>query len=219
MRGKTAALWAEQDRHEGDRARLFRSVGRAIDTMVGPAPAVRRVLYPGSFVDVAPSFVWPSVTYVDTDRRAAAFFGDRIGVRAIIAANTDEAWAAAATTAFVHGDYATELGLARGRYDLLISLYAGPVSLRCIEYLGVGGLLLVNPSHGDVALAALDARYRLVAVVRSGSYSVSTDDLDSYLVPKRPSGAPRQTVESVLARGRGIAYTRSPFAYLFRRIS
>ena len=37
-----------------------------------------RALYPGSYVDLAPSFVWPSVTYVDTDRRAAQFFADEV---------------------------------------------------------------------------------------------------------------------------------------------
>jgi hypothetical protein len=39
-----------------------------------------RVLYPGSFVDVAASFVFPAVTYVDSDGRAAKFFDDVEGV-------------------------------------------------------------------------------------------------------------------------------------------
>ncbi|MEZ5217710.1 MAG: hypothetical protein R2715_14270 [Ilumatobacteraceae bacterium] len=40
-----------------------------------------RVLYPGSFVDVTASFVFPAVTYVDVDRRTAKFFADREGHR------------------------------------------------------------------------------------------------------------------------------------------
>ena len=43
-----------------------------------------RVLYPGSYVDVAASFVFSNVTYVDMDRRANRFFGDADGVREII---------------------------------------------------------------------------------------------------------------------------------------
>ena len=35
---------------------------------------VGRALYPGSFVHVTPSFVIPEVVYVDSDKRAAAFF-------------------------------------------------------------------------------------------------------------------------------------------------
>lgn len=56
----TRKLWSEQDRHEGDRHRLFAAVADAV--------SARTVLYPGSFVDIAPSVVWPLVTYVDTDR-------------------------------------------------------------------------------------------------------------------------------------------------------
>ncbi len=44
---------------------------------------------------------------------------------------------------------------------------------------------------------------------------VRGSDLDSFLVPNRPAGL---TVESILASGRGIAYTKSPFAYLLRRV-
>lgn len=42
------------------------------------------VLYPGSYVDIAASFVFPSVTYVDIDARAARFFSDSNGVDEII---------------------------------------------------------------------------------------------------------------------------------------
>lgn len=42
-----------------------------------------------------------------------------------------------------------------------------------------------------------------------------TSDLDSYLVPKQPIDV---TVDLVRQRGRGIAHTKSPFAYVFERI-
>ena len=59
---RTRQMWEKQDQHRGDRHRLFTAVAEALDA--------GRVLYPGSYVDIAPSFVWPSVTYVDIDRRA-----------------------------------------------------------------------------------------------------------------------------------------------------
>ena len=76
----------------------------------------------------------------------------------------------------------------------------------------------MNPSHGDAAMASIDDRYRLSAVVtaRDGGYQVRTSDLDTYLVAKRPLDV---TAELLHERGRGIAYTRSPFAYLFERIT
>lgn len=61
VRELTTTLWAKQNQHDGDRWRLFTAVGDAI--------GAERVLYPGSFVDVAAPFVFPSVTYVDADRR------------------------------------------------------------------------------------------------------------------------------------------------------
>ncbi|REK35442.1 MAG: hypothetical protein DWQ20_06195, partial [Actinobacteria bacterium] len=81
-----------------------------------------------------------------------------------------------------------------------------------------GAHLLVNPSHGDAAMASLDPRYELAAVVnsRSGSYQVSTDSLDTYLQPKKETSL---TPDLIRDRQRGIAYTKSPVAYLFRRIT
>jgi hypothetical protein len=75
----------------------------------------------------------------------------------------------------------------------------------------------VNPSHGDAAMASIDDRYSLKAAVahRSGEYSVSESHLDSYLNPKKPIGL---TPEYLHDFGRGIAYTKSPFAYLFERV-
>lgn len=207
-RARTFELWARQDQHEGDRWRLFRAVAEAIEA--------RSILYPGSFVDVAPSFVFPSVTYVDSDRRAAAFFADREGVLEIIARHAGAP--EHPEVRFIHADYTSDLGLPEGGFDLLVSLYAGFVSEHCTRYLRVGGALLVNPSHGDAAMASIDARYELEGVVlsRAGRYRVSRASLDSYLLPKK-SGV--EVTRDLLHRtGRGIPYTKSPFAYLFRRI-
>lgn len=204
MKPTTESLWAEQDRHPGDRLRLF----SAVADYVGDHP----VLYPGSFVDVAPSFVFDEVTYVDNDRRAASFFTDDGGVDEIIARLRTRP--GRARWSFVAADYRTDLDVTA--VGLLVSLYAGLISEHCTRYLQPGGWLLANPSHGDVALASLDPRYSLGAVVtvRSGRYSIIDTDLDDYLRPKRQIDL---NPELIRERGRGIAYTKSPFAYLFRR--
>ncbi len=195
-----------QDRHPGDRQRLFAAVAAAF-----PAD---QVLYAGSFVDVAASFAWPSVTYVDVDARAERFFADQSGVEGLIAAHAADG--SGREVRFLRGDYSVGLPLEPETFDLLISLYAGFVSEHCTRYLRVGGHLLVNSSHGDAAMASIDPRYRLVAVVmsRSSEYAVSTRELGSYLVPKSPEPVTRERLHDT---GRGIAYTRSPFAYVFER--
>lgn len=136
--GLTRRLWEEQNRHPGDRLRLFRAVG----DFTGDTP----VLYPGSFVDLAPSFVFDSVTYVDNDRQAARFFSDATGVNEIISRH--RLHPSEADWRFIPADYQTELDLPDQSVGLLVSLYAGFVSEHCTRYLRSGGWLLVNPSHG-----------------------------------------------------------------------
>lgn len=208
MQSTTEQLWALQDRHQGDRLRLFSAVADAV-------PA-EHVLYPGSFVDVAASFVFGSVTYVDSDRRAARFFADSTGVMEIVGAHRRQG--DVPVVEFVAGDYQSVLDIDDESVDLLVSLYAGFVSEYCTRYLRVGGHLLVNPSHGDAALASIDPRYRLAGVVKTlpaNRYRVDTDALDTYLVPKR---SVELTSEMLHQLGRGIGYTRSAFAYLFERV-
>lgn len=206
MTDKTQTLWEKQDRHKGDRWRLFQAVSATV-------PA-RNVLYAGSYVDVAASFVYDDVTYVDMDKRAAAFFADTEGVKRIICGHGGNAHG---QVAFLHSDYRS-LDLKDETFDLLVSLYAGFISDACGHLLRVGGVLLVNSSHGDAALAALDPRFALSAVVTvSGDrYGVTDRNLDSYMVPKKPQLI---TQDRIKASGRGIAYTKSPFAYLFKRIA
>ncbi len=174
------------------------------------------MLYPGSYVDIAPSFVFPSVTYVDTDARAADFFADERGVLEVIASHARAP--ADPEVAFRHADYRSDLRLPEASFDLLVSLYAGFISEHCARYLRIGGTLLANPSHGDVAMASIDPRFRLAGVIlaRAGDYRVATSNLDDYLVQKSPMALSPGLLHE---RGRGVAYTESAFAYLFERVS
>lgn len=205
---RTRRLWEKQLSSVGDRRGLFGAVADAIGATA--------VLYPGSYVDLTPSLIWASVTYVDTDRRANQFFSDDVGVTELLTEMGTEA--DGPDVRFIHADYSSDLPLADESFDLLISLYAGFISEHCTKHLRVGGFLLVNSSHGDAAMSSIDPRYRLSgAVVAEGDhYLVDTDALESYLVPKRDIDV---TADLLHATGRGVAYTRSPFAYLFERLN
>ncbi len=174
--------------------------------------APRRALYPGCYVDLSPSSAIPEVTYVDVDRRAAAFFANGDLVRAEIPGRTVPG--AGTAVEFLAADYTTALAVPDEGFDLLISLYAGPVWENCRRYLKPGGLLLANASHGDASLAALDPTLRLEAAVtnRGETYLLDTEGLDRYLVPKKPDA---NRPELIRAAGRGVAYTRPAFAYVF----
>ena len=205
-----ADFHADYDAHPDDRIRLF----GAVDGFVNPAA----VLYPGSYVDIAPSVFFADVHYVDTDKRANRFFKLHADVARLIQDKRGKIDRPSAGFAFRFdaSDYREPLGIKDGSVDLLISLYAGFVSEHCTRYLSERGYLLANNSHGDASMASLDHDYELSAVInsRGGVYKVATSNLDTYLIPKR--GEP-PTIESLRTNGRGIAYTKSPFAYIFRR--
>ncbi len=209
---RVADFYAEYDRHPGDRVRLFAAIANHLDAV--------QVLYPGSYVDIAPSVWFETVVYADLDRRAAKFFANEDQVQVLVNAKRAAVGHAdpIADISFHHLDYREQLPLEDESTDLLISLYAGFISEHCTRYLRIGGHLLVNPSHGDAAMASINPSYELSAVVtaRSGDYAVRTDGLDGYLVPKKPQAITR---ERLLELGRGIAYTKSPFAYLFQRVA
>ncbi|MEM7092754.1 MAG: hypothetical protein AAF567_07120 [Actinomycetota bacterium] len=210
-----ANFHAEYDRHPDDRVRLFAA-------LVDWLPDATRVLYPGSYIDIAPSVWFDEVVYVDSDDRARRFFGQEAEVAELVMAKR-AAWGPdgeetpSPTIAFHAADYTEPLPIESQSVDLLVSLFAGFVSEHCTDYLRIGGHLLVNPSHGDVAMASIDERYELCAVVtsRTGAYQVSEHDLNNYLVPKKRQDI---TVERLHESGKGIAYTRSAFAYVFERV-
>lgn len=210
----SAATWTAYRESIGDRTPLFAAVAEAFE--------IRRALYLGSYVDLAPSMAIPDVTYVDLDRRAARFFADEELVRAELGGKAPGASAeSGGPTAreprvrFVAADFTQGVDVPEASMDLLISLFTVPAWEACRRYLRPGGYLLANASHGEASLAALDPGLTLVAAVehRDGRYRLVRERLERYLVPKRPEHA---DPERIRATGRGIAYTRPAFGYVFR---
>jgi hypothetical protein len=114
---RSAPSWTTYRGSIGDRSGLF----GALSTAWHPAKA----LYPGSYLDLSPSTAIPSVTYVDTDRRAARYFADEALVAAELRGRTLPG--AGTDIAFLHADYTEPLPIPPASFDLLVSLYAGPV--------------------------------------------------------------------------------------------
>jgi hypothetical protein len=203
-----ARFHAEYDTQKDHRLRLF----GALAEVLKPAS----VLYPGSYVDIAPSVFFDEVRYVDSDKRAPRFF-EQQALRQLIAEKRKQlARPQGGSFSFEHRDYRTPLSIADRSVELLISLYAGFVSEHCTQYLAPEGHLLVNDSHGDASMASLDPDMELVGVVleEGVGYQVSTEGLEDYLVPKRGPGPSRASLHQ---EGRGPSYTQKPFAYLFQK--
>ncbi len=205
MSTRARPSWATYRDSIGDRSGLFEALAETWP--------LQRGLYPGSYLDLSPSTAIASVTYVDTDRRAARHLSDAALVAADLEGRTRPG--AGTEVRFLEADYTSPLALPDAAFDLLISLYAGLVWDACQQHLKPDGLFLANTSHGDASLAALDPRLQLVAAVhhRDQQYRLGFEDLGGYLVPKKPEAADPALIRR---NGRGIAYTRTAFAYVFR---
>lgn len=173
-----------------------------------------RVLYPGSYVHITPSFVYPEAVYVDNDPEAKLFFDNPANYAFV---DKRKHYTDPASIAFHATDYQLGIDEPEESFDLLISLFSEFVSLHCKPYLKVGGLLLVNDSHGDATMANVSGDYQLVEIGNQteGKYTLTDMYLDTYFVTKADTEVSREWVAKHL---RGFKYRRMADVYLFRRV-
>jgi hypothetical protein len=190
-----------------ERVDLFRKIANQFD--------VTSALYPGSFVQISPSFVIPRVVYVDNDRRNGRFFVDPLLMDYVRSRKEYEA----EPQIVAHPQsYETDIAEPPGSFDLLISQYAGFISPACKKYLRIGGVLLANDSHGDASMAYLDQGLEFIGVVnrRGDAFSIKDTGLDQYFVPKRDIVIDEASLREM---SRAPAYTKWASSYLFRRVA
>ncbi len=183
----------------GDRRSLYRAVAEKFN--------IASALYPGSHIDIAPSFVIPKVTYIDNFKGAIAFFRNIDKIRAFIA--SQKTYEEACEVVFYGKDYSEKIETEK--VDLIISQFAGFVGQATKEYLKDGGILLCNDSHGDATMAFLDDDYELVGTVDS-RYRIITTDLDKYFCFARKRDIDK---EKVLKSMKGPKYKHMADNYLF----
>ncbi|MCA9837675.1 MAG: hypothetical protein KC422_12230 [Trueperaceae bacterium] len=178
--------------------------------------AISHVIYPGSFVHISPSFIFQKVSYIDSDKNAKLFFQQEQQVQALIEGRKH--YQETPSISFYSVDYNRTISELVDSCDLLLSQYAGFISESCKAYLKIGGLLLVNNSHADAGLAALDKDYKLIATVHRNKarYRISYSDLEAYFVAK---GRTHLSKDYLHTLGRGVGYTKTAPLYLFRRVS
>ena len=176
---------------------------------------ISKVIYPGSYIQISPSFVFPHVAYVDSDKHAIKYFNSN----SLIALVKERKEYSEEPKVTFHGmDYRDLMDDYRSQFNLLISQYAGFISDACKPYLRTGGYLLANNSHGDAGMASIDGDYELIAIVNrwKGKYRLSTTSLEEYFIPKKDI---KVTRELLLERGKGVGYTKTAPLYLFQKVT
>ena len=176
---------------------------------------IEKVIYPGSFVQISPAFVFQKTVFIDSDGNAKKFFESNEMLTYI---SQRKEYLGDPEITFFAKDYKDVISDLKMKFDLLISQYAGFISEACKDYLKIGGFLLVNNSHGDAGLASIDPDYELVAAIgkSGGTYRLSTAHLDRYFIPKKEIVVSR---DYLVKSGRGVGYSKTASLYLFQRQS
>jgi hypothetical protein len=191
--------------NQSERPELFR--------LVKERYSCNSAIYPGSFVHITPSLVFPNTVYIDNDRRVQKFFDDPEILKWV---ESNKEYDTEPTIQGFQQNYTKKLPIDVGEFDLLISQYAGFVSQYCKNYLKSGGILLVNNSHADAGLAFLDPDYELIGVVNNnnGKWAIKETDLKEYFIPKKGLHPPKLTLLETM---RGIGYKKTASNYIFRK--
>lgn len=177
---------------------------------------ISNVIYPGSFVHITPSFVFPKVIYVDSYKKAKVFFDDP-SVYEYICKN--KIYQDKPVVRFYLKNYTGNIDEPEKSFDLLISQYAGFISQGSKKYLKVGGILLANNSHGDAGMASIDKDYKFIGTINKrsgGKYKFSDKNLNEYFIPKKHIVITKKYLEKIK---KGIGYTRYAADYVFRRVN
>lgn len=174
-----------------------------------------KVIYPGSYIHISPSFIFSNVVYIDSDKKAKKFFGSGDLIPLV---HARKEYPEDPKISFLGISYENPVVELHSQFDLLISLYAGFISTACKDYLRIGGYLLVNNSHGDAGLASIDEDYKLISTVHKarGRYRLSHTSLEEYFIAKKDIMV---TKELLFKTNKGVGYTKTAPNYVFQRIS
>jgi len=176
---------------------------------------IKKVLYPGAYAHITPSFIFPDVIFNDVYKILEPFY-DSDEVYNYI--KKRKSYSEEPVYSYVKADFNSPLPFDEEEFDLLISQYSGFISHACKRYLKIGGILMANSSHGDASLASISPGYEFIAAIhkRSNKFTHSTRALEKYFIPKKDI---KITVEFMEKHKRGVGYTKTATDYVFKRVS
>lgn len=123
---------------------------------------IKKAMYPGSWIHLTPSLVFPYVAYVDSFSKLKYMLNDQELLDYI---NRNSELSIKPVIKVHHMDFRGEIPEERQSFDLLISLNSGFVSQHCGIYLKKDGLLFANNEHYDATKAFVSGNFMPVAVI------------------------------------------------------
>jgi len=140
---------------------------------------IARVLYPGSWIHLTPSLVFPCVVYVDSLANTKKMLED-FEFLEYIKKHSEVPEQCIKTH---ETDYRREISEEKESFDLLTSLNSGFVSQYCSQYLKKNGLLLANNTHYDAIKAYTDKTFQAIGVFSNFS-TLKQNNLEDYFITK-----------------------------------
>jgi hypothetical protein len=154
---------------------------------------VERVLYPGSWIHLTASLVFPYVVYVDFFAKMESMFNDPELLEYI---ETHSETVNKPIIKFHRADYREGIEEEKDSFDLLISLSSGFVSKYCKPYLRKGGLLFVNNEHYDASMAYVDPSFAPLGVFsHTGKLVEDSRKIQDYFLTKNNQAITLEMVE------------------------
>lgn len=168
---------------------------------------VKKALYPGSHIDITPSFFIPEVTYIDSFKGTKNFFNNLDDINRYV--NLRKTYTKNPSIKFYNVDYYASLDVID--VDLIISLYAGFVSTATKRYLKHQGIILANDSHADATLLYHDEDFELIGVINNAK--ITRNNVSQYFLSKKPID-----LENVKKNMKPPKYIKVAEYYLFRKV-
>lgn len=169
-----------------------------------------KVLYPGSFVHISPSFFFPEVVYLDLDKRCIKFFSDKETLDFVLLKKKYEQ---NPIIRFYESSFENDINEQNEYFDLIISQYSGFISKYCTKYLKRNGILLANDSHGDATLAYTSGKYDLIGIINN-NMEIEENELELCFKYNREREI---DLEKVLKTMKGPKYKKMYNSYIFKK--
>jgi len=142
--------------------------------------AIKRAIYPGSWIHLTPSLVFAYVAYVDSFRNLKYMLNDQELLDYI---NRNSELNGKPIIKVHQMDFRDEIPEEKHSFDLLISLNSGFVSQHCGSFLKKNGLLFVNNEHYDAIKAFVDEDFLPVGVFSSnGKFIKQSKSIQKYFL-------------------------------------
>lgn len=181
--------------------------------------SVEKVLYPGSWIHLTPSLIFPFVVYVDFFSKMNSMFRDQELLGYIEAHSEIKT---KPIVKFHKTDYREGINEEKENFDLLISLSSGFVSQYCGSYLKKKGLLFVNNEHYDATKAYTDEKFLPIGIFTHGGRLIQdSQSIQEHFITKKNQQFTSEMVMENSKRSPSKAkykLKKTASFYLFRRL-